>query len=77
MRSRHELDRLLVTMDVAVQHFAVCEVKKGRRLNGAPVDAIMDQNVLAGEMHMTIPGHEPIVCSPGCVALIPPGSSRA
>ncbi|HEU0099019.1 MAG TPA: helix-turn-helix domain-containing protein [Allosphingosinicella sp.] len=73
MRSKHELDRLLVTMDVAVQHFAVCEVKSGRRLVGAPVDAIMVHYVLAGTMHMTIPGQETIICGPGCVALIPPG----
>jgi len=60
-------------MDVAVRSFAVCEVREGRRLVGAPVDAIMIHYVLAGTMHMTIPGHEPIVCGPGCVALIPPG----
>jgi AraC-like DNA-binding protein len=60
-------------MDVAVQNFAVCEIRKGRRLVGAPVDAIMVHYVLAGTMHMTIPGMEPIVCGPGCIALVPPG----
>ncbi len=73
MASDHDLDRLLVTMDVAVQNFAVCEVAHGRRLVAAPVDAIMVHYVLAGEMHMTVPGFDPIVCKPGCVALIPPG----
>jgi AraC-like DNA-binding protein len=73
MRSKHDLDRLLVTMDVAVQHFAVCEIRSGRRLVGAPVDAIMIHYVLDGTMHMSIPGQETIVCGPGCVALIPPG----
>jgi AraC-like DNA-binding protein len=73
MRSKHDLDRLLVTMDVAVQHFAVCEVRSGRRLLGAPVDAIMVHYVLEGEMHMAVPGHPTIVCGPGSVALIPPG----
>lgn len=73
LKSKNDLDRLLVTMDVAVQHFAVCEVARGRRLVGAPVDAIMIHYVLAGTMHMTIPGHETIVCGPGSVALIPPG----
>ena len=73
MTSKHDLDRLLVTMDVAVQHFAVCEVRRGRRLVGAPVDGIMVHYVLAGHMHMTIPGQDTIVCGPGCVALIPPG----
>jgi AraC-like DNA-binding protein len=29
--------------------------------------------VLAGTMHMSVPGFEPIVCGPGCIVLIPPG----
>lgn len=73
MPSRDDLDRLLVTMDVAVQKFAVCEVRRGRRLVGAKVDAIMIHYVLAGTMHMTIKGQPTIVCGPGCVAIIPPG----
>lgn len=68
-----DLDRLLVTLEVAVQSFAVCEIAEGRRLVAAPIDAIMVHYVLAGTMHMTIPGHEPVECGPGCVALIPPG----
>jgi AraC family transcriptional regulator, activator of mtrCDE len=73
MSKHRDLDRLLVSMDVAVQSFAVCEVRKGRRLVGAAVDAIMIHYVLAGTMHMTVAGHDPIVCGPGCIALIPPG----
>jgi AraC-like DNA-binding protein len=73
MAAKHDLDRLLVTMDVSVQNFAVCEVRRGRRLVGAPVDAIMVHYVLAGTMHMEVDGLEPIVCGPGCIVLIPPG----
>ncbi|HEY0012298.1 MAG TPA: helix-turn-helix domain-containing protein [Allosphingosinicella sp.] len=73
MNASHDLDRLLVTMDVAVQNFAVSEVALGRRLVSSPVEAIMVHYVLQGTMHMTIPGFDPIVCSPGCIALIPPG----
>jgi AraC-like DNA-binding protein len=73
MQLTHELDRLLVTMDVAVQNFAVCEVAEGRRLVSSPVDAIMVHYVLAGTMHMAIPGFDPIICRPGCIALLPPG----
>ena len=69
----NDLDRLLVTMDVAVQSFAVVEVKKGYRLIGSTVDAIMIHYVLAGTMHMEVAGFDPIVCGPGCVALLPPG----
>jgi len=73
MRPSDDLDRLLVTMDVAVQNFAVSEVAHGRRLVSSPVDAIMVHYVLTGTMHMEIPGHEPMACGPGCIALIPAG----
>ncbi len=73
MKSQDDLDRLLVTLDAAVQNFAVCEVARGRRLVAAPVDAIMVHYVLQGTMHMDIEGFEPLACSPGCIALIPPG----
>ena len=73
MKSSLELDRLLVTLDVSVQNFAVSEVGRGRRLVSSAIDAIMVHYVLAGTMHMTVPGFEPIACGPGCIALIPPG----
>ncbi len=72
MTSQSELDRLLVTLDVDVQTLAFCELRRGRRLVAPPVDAIMMHYVLAGTMHMTIPGHEPLVCLPGSIVLIPP-----
>ncbi len=43
------LDRLLVTLDVDVQSFALCQVERGRRLIGEAVDAIMVQR--AGRVH--------------------------
>jgi AraC-like DNA-binding protein len=73
MQSQHDLDRLLVTLDVAVQNFAVCEVAVGRRLVAAPVDAIMVHYVLQGTMHVEIEGLEPLACEAGSLALIPPG----
>jgi AraC family transcriptional activator of mtrCDE len=73
MPNLNDLDRLLVTMDVAVRNFAVCEVKQGRRLVGSVVDAIMVHYVLVGTMHMTLPGLPPIVCGPGGLVLVPPG----
>jgi AraC-like DNA-binding protein len=69
----NDLDRLLLTTDVAVQSFAIVEVKRGYRVVGSTVDAIMIHYVLAGTMHMEVPGFDPIVCGPGCVALLPPG----
>lgn len=73
MKSQHDLDRLLVTLDVAVQNFAVCEVARGRRLVSSPVDAIMVHYVLQGTMHMEVPGFPPMACTAGCIALVPPG----
>lgn len=73
MPSTDDLDRLLVTLDVAVQNFAVCEVRRGKRLVGAPVDAIMVHYVLAGTMYMTVNGYPSIVCEPGCIVFVPPG----
>jgi AraC-like DNA-binding protein len=72
MKLQSDLDRLLVTMDVDVQTLAFCELRRGRRLVAPPINAIMVHYVLEGTMHMTVPGHEPIVCSPGSIALIPP-----
>ncbi len=66
------LDRLLVTLDVAVDAFAICEVRHGLRLIGRPKDAIEIHYVLAGTMHLTTPRAERIVCGPGSLVVIPP-----
>jgi AraC-like DNA-binding protein len=66
------LDRLLVTLDIDVQSFALCQVERGRRLIGEAVDAIMVHYVLAGTHYMTIHGYEPLVCSAGSIVVIPP-----
>lgn len=71
---KSDLDRLLVTMDVTVRNFAVCEVQRGKRLIGAAVDAIMIHYVLAGTMFLeTADGQPAIVCKAGSLVLIPPG----
>jgi len=61
-----------MTLDVAVRNFAICEVRSGYRLVGTPVDAIMVHYVLAGTLHMAVPGHETVICGPGSVAMVPP-----
>ena len=66
------LDRLLVTLDVAVEAFAICEVRRGLRLVGRGIDAIEIHYVLQGTMHLMVPGAETIVCGPGSVVIIPP-----
>ena len=71
-RAHNQLDRLLVTLDVDVQSFALCQVQHGRRLVAEPVDAIMVHYVLAGSHHLTVPQGDPVVCSSGSIVLIPP-----
>jgi AraC family transcriptional activator of mtrCDE len=71
------LDRLLITLDVAVEAFAVCEVKKGFRLVNKPANAIEVHYVLAGTMHLLVAGAETVVCPRGTVVVVPPGIGHA
>jgi AraC family transcriptional activator of mtrCDE len=70
--SEQILDRLLVTLDVTVEAFAICEIKRGLRLIARPKNAIEIHYVLAGTMHLMTPGAGPIVCGPGSLVVIPP-----
>jgi len=70
--SERILDRLLVTLDVAVEAFAICEIRRGLRLIARPKNAIEIHYVLTGTMHLMTPGAEPIVCGPGSLVVIPP-----
>ncbi len=70
--SEEILDRLLVTLDVAVDAFAICEVKRGLRLIARPKNAIEVHYVLSGTLHLLTPGASPIVCGPGGLVIIPP-----
>ncbi len=70
------LDRLLVTLDVAVDALAVCEVAKGKRLVGQPCSEIEVHYVLAGTMYLSVPGRPAIACGPGSVVLVPPNLAR-
>ena len=71
--SEHILDRLLVTLDVAVEAFAICEVRQGLRLLARKTDAIEIHYVVAGTLYLTTPGADPIVCGPGSLVVIPQG----
>jgi AraC-like DNA-binding protein len=70
------LDRLLVTLDVAVNAFAICEVRRGLRLVAKPDEAIVVHYVLQGTMYLMVPGKQPIVCGPGTVVIIPPATPQ-
>lgn len=70
------LDRLLVTLDVAVNAFAICEVRRGYRLVGKPSNAIEVHYVLSGTMHLMVPGAPMIVCGPGSIVIVPPNTPQ-
>lgn len=67
------LDHLLATMDVAVEAFAICEVRRGLRLVGGASAALEVHYVLSGTMHLTVPNQPVLVCPPGSVVLVPAG----
>jgi AraC family transcriptional activator of mtrCDE len=66
------LDRLLTTMDVAVEAFAVCEVRRGLRLVGG-ASAVEVHYVLSGTLFLTIGDRPPMRCGPGSIVVVPPG----
>lgn len=66
------LDRLLMSLDVAIDAFAICEVNRGLQLVARPCDEIEVHYVLSGTMHLAVPGHAPLICGPGSVVLVPP-----
>ena len=71
------LDRLLTTLDVEVDAFAVCEVAEGACLTGVNGPAIEAHYVLAGTLHFDMPDGPPIICGPGGVILVPPHMPQA
>ncbi|OYY68209.1 AraC family transcriptional regulator [Sphingomonas sp. 28-63-12] len=70
------LDRLLMTLDVAVDAFAICEVNRGLQLVARPGDEIEVHYVLSGTMYLTVPGQSPIICGPGSIVLVPPHTAQ-
>jgi len=67
------LDRLLTSLDVDVEAFAVCEVARDARLTGGRSAAIEVHYVLAGTLYFEMPDGPPIVCGTGGILLVPPG----
>lgn len=67
------LDRLLTTMDVAVDAFAICEVRHGLRLIGGASAAVEVHYVLSGTLHLTVGDGPEIRCGPGSIVVVPAG----
>ncbi|MDH7971081.1 AraC family transcriptional regulator [Sphingomonas sp. AR_OL41] len=67
------LDRLLTTMDVAVDAFAICEVRRGLRLIGGASAAVEVHYVLTGTLHLTVGDGPEVRCGPGSIIVVPAG----
>lgn len=74
--SHRNLDQLLVTLDVAVEAFAICEVRRGYRLIGKPANAIEVHYVLAGTMFLMTPDAPTVKCAPGSIVIVPPNTPQ-
>ena len=72
--AHRNLDRLLVTLDVAVEAFAICEVRKGYRLLGEYSNSIAVHYVLVGTMFLMVPGLPVVMCGPGSIVIVPPNT---
>lgn len=69
------LDRLLTTMDVAVEAFAICEVRRGLRLVGG-ANAIEVHYVLSGTLYLTVADRPTMRCGPGSIVIVPAGLTQ-
>lgn len=66
------VDRLLTTLDVAVEAFALCRVDRGFKLVARGSADIEVHYVLSGTLHLDVPGNEPMKCEAGSIVLVPP-----
>lgn len=71
-----DLERLLSTLDVAVEAPVICEIESGVRLVLAPKSSIEFHYVLGGTMHLTVSGSPPLVCKTGSLVIVPSGASQ-
>src|SRR3569832_285128 len=59
-------------MDVAVEAFAICEVRRGLRLVGG-ANAIEVHYVLSGALYLTVADRPTMRCGPGSIVIVPAG----
>lgn len=71
------LDRLLVTMEVRLDAFALLDVRHGYRLVFDALDAVIIHYVLSGGGFLEVPGQAPLPFSAGSIIILPAGSRQA
>lgn len=73
----NDLERLLSTLDVAVEAVAICEVERDVRLVFQTSSAIEVHYVLDGTMYLTVSCSPPLVCQDGSLVIVPSGASQS
>lgn len=71
------LDRLLISLAVRLQAFAVCEIKTGWRLLFDPMEALVIHYVLAGKGTAAIGSRPPIPFKPHSIIVVPVGEAQS
>ena len=71
------LDRLLVTMEVRLEAFALLDVRSGYRLVFDALDAVIIHYVLSGSGLLEVPGEPPLSFSAGSIVILPAGMRQA
>lgn len=66
------VDRLLRTLDVSIDAFAVCQAERGQKLVIPGVPEIEVHYVLTGTLYLETPEAGTIICPAGSVVLVPP-----
>jgi AraC family transcriptional regulator, activator of mtrCDE len=75
MQSFEILDRVLETMDVAVEKFVARKIDGEARSEAAPLNRILVYRVLHGNVSITIDGQSARQCRSGATILMPPGAA--
>ncbi|UGB47248.1 AraC family transcriptional regulator [Frateuria edaphi] len=69
-------ERLLDSMDVRIEAFAICRIARDAALVIPAISDLKIMYVLKGTLHLSVDGSEPLVSPPGSIVLLPKNLSR-
>ena len=69
-------ERLLDSMDVRVEAFAICRIARDAALVIPAISDLKIMYVLKGTMHLSVDGNEPLVSPAGSIVLLPKNLAR-
>ena len=67
------LDQILSTLSVEIDAFSICTIATDAGIAIRRLELIEVHFVLAGTLHLTVEGCEPMLLGPGSVIVVPPG----